>query len=114
MAIITFQNKDNTQPTSDARRLVRDVDLNEIKAVVNANAAAMAVAESFVYNEVPAGAVNGSNMNYTIANTPTSGTVIASADGVSLREGVDFNVSGTNFTMTWAPGQWLVINQYRK
>lgn len=34
---VDFADKDNTQPTSDPRRLVRDVDLNELKSVINAN-----------------------------------------------------------------------------
>jgi hypothetical protein len=38
MAVITFDDKDKTLPTSDARRKVRDVDMNEIKTVVNENA----------------------------------------------------------------------------
>lgn len=37
MASITYANKDKTLPTSDVRRLVRDIDMNEIKSVVNAN-----------------------------------------------------------------------------
>ena len=34
---ITYDDKDNSLPTSSARRLVRAVDMNEIKNVVNAN-----------------------------------------------------------------------------
>ena len=41
MPLITYANKDKTLPTSDVRRLVRDVDLNEIKDVVNANQTAL-------------------------------------------------------------------------
>lgn len=36
MDAITYADKDNTLPTSDARRLVRAVDLNEIKSKYNA------------------------------------------------------------------------------
>lgn len=39
MALITYDDKDNSLPTSNPRRLFRDVDANEIKSVVNANAA---------------------------------------------------------------------------
>jgi len=35
---ITFQDKDNTLPVSDPRKLIRAVDVNEIKDVVNGNA----------------------------------------------------------------------------
>ena len=37
MAQITFADKDNNQPSGTARKQVRDVDLNEIKNVVNTN-----------------------------------------------------------------------------
>jgi hypothetical protein len=45
---ITFANKDNTQPTSDPRKLIRAIDVNEIKSVVNANAADLEAVESAV------------------------------------------------------------------
>lgn len=35
---VTFDDKDKNLPTSDPRRLVRDVDINELKSVINANA----------------------------------------------------------------------------
>jgi hypothetical protein len=35
---VTFDDKDKTLPTSDPRRLIRDVDVNELKSVINANA----------------------------------------------------------------------------
>jgi hypothetical protein len=38
MALINYTDKDKTQPVSDVRRLFRDVDANEVKNVVNANA----------------------------------------------------------------------------
>jgi hypothetical protein len=42
MALITFDDKDNSLPTSNPRRLGRAEDLNEIKNVVNENAGNMA------------------------------------------------------------------------
>lgn len=39
MALITYEDKDNSLPTSNPRRLYRDVDANEVKDVVNANQA---------------------------------------------------------------------------
>jgi hypothetical protein len=38
MALITYEDKDNSLPTSNPRRLFRDIDANEIKNVVNTNA----------------------------------------------------------------------------
>lgn len=39
--MITYDNKDKTLPTSNPRRIWRDVDANEVKTVVNANELAM-------------------------------------------------------------------------
>jgi len=41
MAVITYEDKNNTLPTSNPRRNFRDQDANEIKNVVNQNATAM-------------------------------------------------------------------------
>lgn len=38
MKEITYSNKSNSLPTSDARRLGRATDFNEIKSVINENA----------------------------------------------------------------------------
>lgn len=37
MALITYEDKDNSLPTSNPRRLFRDIDANEIKDAINTN-----------------------------------------------------------------------------
>lgn len=111
MALVTFQDKDKNQPTSDVRRLVRDVDVNELKSVVNTNAGAMAEKAKFIYNEVPTGTVNGSNTAFTLANTPASGTLQLYADGMRMKGGgVDYTLSGANITMIVAPSTAIVAD----
>lgn len=41
MALITYEDKSDTLPSSNPRRQWRDEDANEVKTVVNANALAM-------------------------------------------------------------------------
>jgi hypothetical protein len=60
-------------------------------------------ATPFVYNEVPSGTQNGSNTNFTLANTPIAGTVMAHKNGLRLKPTTDFTVSGTTITYVVAP-----------
>ena len=71
---------------------------------------------NFVDEEVPSGLINGSNTTYTLANTPTAGTVKVYLNGQRLRAGGnDYTFSGTTITMVSAPltGEYLVVD-YRK
>lgn len=59
---------------------------------------------NFVFSEVPSGTVNGTNAAFTLANTPTSGTVMLYLNGVRQKGGgVDYSISGTTITFTTAP-----------
>jgi hypothetical protein len=61
--------------------------------------AALLVA-NFVYNEVPTGTVNGVNTDFTLANTPTAGTVAVYKNGIRqlVGAGNDYTISGTTIT----------------
>jgi len=58
---------------------------------------------TIVDDETPTGAVNGSNTSFTIANTPTSGTLVLYEGGVRKLQTVDWSLSGTTITTTYAP-----------
>lgn len=58
---------------------------------------------NFVFNEVPSGTVNGSNTAFTIANTPTSGTLSVYRNGLRMKNIVDYTFSGTTLTFVVAP-----------
>lgn len=55
---------------------------------------------NFVFSEVPTGTVNGSNAAFTIANTPTAGTVQVYVNGVRQKVGTgnDYTITGTTIT----------------
>ena len=57
----------------------------------------------FVHDETPTGLVNGSNTSFVVANTPTSGTLVVYEGGRRLLQTVDWSLSGTTITMTYAP-----------
>lgn len=59
---------------------------------------------NFVFNETPSGTINGSNTTFTIANTPTAGTVHVFLNGLLQRPTTDYTISGTTITMINIPG----------
>jgi hypothetical protein len=57
-----------------------------------------------VNNETPGGAINGSNVTFTLANTPQGGISLY-YNGALMRPGAgnDYTLSGTTITMAFAP-----------
>lgn len=64
-----------------------------------------------VTEEVPSGAINGSNVTFTLANAPISGTVKVFLNGIRQKLTTHFTVSGTTLTLAAAPvaGDTLVV-----
>ena len=60
---------------------------------------------NFVTEETPSGSINGSNTTFTLANTPTSGTVRLYLNGVRQKSGAgnDYTITTNTITMTTAP-----------
>lgn len=60
---------------------------------------------NFVHDETPSGTINGSNADFTIANTPTSGTLRVWRNGQRVLQGLGngYTLSGTTISMTTAP-----------
>jgi len=80
-------------------------------------AATVYKAANFVTRETPSGAVNGSNVTYTLANTPTAGTEEVFLNGIQQEPGAgnDYTISGGTITYLTAPisGDKIRVN-YRK
>ncbi len=64
--MISYDNKDKTLPTSNPRRIWRDVDANEVKTVVNDN-------EDTMLRILRKGTTSGTN-NYTASTNPIVGS----------------------------------------
>lgn len=65
-----------------------------------------------VVQETPSGTVNGSNVTFTLANTPGSvSTVTLTVDGLRLTQGSgkDYTISGATITMGTAPAVGQVL-----
>lgn len=59
---------------------------------------------NFVTEETPSGSINGSNVTYTLANTPTAGTVKLFLNGIRLKSGAgnDYTISTNTITVSTA------------
>lgn len=59
---------------------------------------------NFVSKEIPSGAINGSNVTYTLANTPVGGSEEVFVNGVLMESGAgnDYTISGATITMLTA------------
>lgn len=68
-------------------------------------ASAALAASNFVFNEVPSGTLDGSNVTFTLANTPTTGKVTLYLNGQLLLpgSGKDYTISSGTITFVTAP-----------
>lgn len=74
-------------------------------------------AANFVVNEVPSGTMNGSNVTFTLANTPVTGSLELKLNGVDLQGGAgnDYTISTGTITMATAPVSTdILLATYRK
>ncbi len=60
-------------------------------------------AANFVFNEEPTGSINGTNTVFSLAATPTAGTVTVFLNGVLQEPTADYSISGDEITFTSAP-----------
>jgi hypothetical protein len=59
---------------------------------------------NFADNETPSGTINGSNTNFTLANTPNpAASLQLQLGGIFLTQGVDYTLSGATITFLAAP-----------
>lgn len=61
------------------------------------------------WNETPSGTMNGSNLDFTLAATPATGSLLLILNGIQQLSGTDYTLSGATVTMTTAPesSDWL-------
>lgn len=68
--------------------------------ITNDTITAAKLQEKEVYEEIPTGSINGSNLVFTIANTPVTGKLRVFVNGIRQRSGSgnDYTISGTTLT----------------
>ena len=78
-------------------------DVQELTAAEEDWVGAEAAVGRFVHDETPTGAVDGSNTSFTTANAPKAGTLIVYEGGVRKLLTIDFTLSASTISMTYAP-----------
>jgi hypothetical protein len=98
-------NNGFTSPLTTAQRKLLKVQCFQwaraIAAAHNADAPG-GTGISFADGETPAGSIDGSNAVFTLAHTPAAGSLHLFLNGVRLRAGADFTLTGA--TITYAAG----------
>ena len=68
---------------------------------------------NFADNETPSGAVNGTNVTFTLAHPPNPATsLLLYVNGVLQLYGADFTLSGSTITMTNAPSTGAILTAF--
>jgi len=80
----------------------KDTLNTRIDSVITNMGGGSLTASNFVFNEVPSGTINSSNVTFTLANTPTAGTVQLFLNNVPIFPPA-YSVSGSTVTMGTAP-----------
>lgn len=122
-----------TSRTDDALTIVRAKEnTSDVSHVVSSRAEMLITAGFFtdstyglntllfehIYNEIPSGTINGSNVTFTLANTPVTGSLLLLLNRFPQIEGAgeDFTISGDEITFNSAPptGSGLLAKEYKK
>lgn len=74
-----------------------------ITAAANGSGGGGLTSANFIFNEAPSGTINGTNVTFTLANTPTAGTVTLYKNGLILKLTTDYSISGSTITFVIAP-----------
>lgn len=62
------------------------------------------VAAGTAFQEIPSGAINNSNVTFTLAHTPgVNAALVLFQDGLVLDQGIDYTLAGNTITMTVPP-----------
>lgn len=100
---------------SQAFTMVTAPDTGDLLLVdYDTNSTAFAVGSaSWVYNETPAGTIDGANATFTLASAPVAGSLQLFRDGQLMKGGsADYSISSLTITMTTAPASGSVLLAY--
>jgi hypothetical protein len=98
---VAFTSSQPDQPTAIKLNKLRD-DLS--KAIAAAGGGGTPASGVFIWGETPAGAINGTNKNFTTVNTYAAGQLAVYLNGVRQRRPSDYaETSSSAFQLVSAP-----------
>lgn len=103
--MITWLDKIDGLDLGNPQKNVNAADMNQIKNTVNANETTLSgkvSSSTFKENEIPTGAINGSNVTYNLAFAPISGSLKLHLNGNRLNPS-SFSLNISTITMVTAP-----------
>jgi hypothetical protein len=105
--ILSGQGQSITNLTSNLSGLSTNItSLTNLVNGLNTTVSALSAGGSnvaFVDSEAPAGVINGTNVTFSLANTPAPATSLALfRNGLALTQGIDYTLAGSAITFTSA------------
>lgn len=93
-----------TENADTGWKLVSDnITLGTTPLVFTTLVSAFLSSSSLITRETPSGAINGTNVSFTLANTPVTGSVRVVLNGLEQEAGDDYTISGSTITYATAP-----------
>lgn len=100
---VVYVSQGTTNADTGWKLVTDNITLGTTALVFTALTTAGLTSGNFVFNETPSGTINGSNTAFTLANTPTAGTVSVYLNGLLQTVSDDYTISGSTITYTAAP-----------
>lgn len=100
---VVYVSQGTTNADTGWKLVTDNITLGTTALVFTALVPTSLTSSSLTVNETPSGAINGSNVSFTLANTPVSGSVAVYLNGLLQTAGDDYTISGSTITYAVAP-----------
>lgn len=100
---VVYVSEGTTNAETGWKLVTDSITLGTTALVFTPLTVAWLTSSSLVINETPSGAINGSNVSFTLANTPVVWSVAVYLNGLLQTVSDDYTISGSTITYTVAP-----------
>lgn len=109
---VTYVSKGTVNADTGWKLVTDNITLGTTPLVFTALVSAFLSSSSLVRRETPSGTINGTNVSYTLANSPVAGSEEVYLNGLLQTAGDDYTISGSTITYATAliAGDVLRVN----